>query len=328
MNQTISVVLPNYNGKDLLESYLPFTFQALDKIDCAYEVIIVDDASHDDSVLFLNQEYPDITIIQNPGNKGFSYSCNLGILAAKYDLVLLLNSDVKLMPDYLEKLIPYFEYADTFGVMGKILDKSGEKIEVAAKIPRFNGFKLKSDQQVHPNSLCTTKIPTTFLSGANCLIDRKKLLELEGFDEIYSPFYIEDLDLCVRAWKLGWKCYYEHEATCMHLGSHTTKTYFEKSKIKEIYFRNRMLFHAIHMDRKDIKRWQLYLLFLEVLPKVVIGQFWILKSYASLQSHQKQIKQSRKKIRDLMRRNKGRQSISDVTRDIHKLLINKDLIVL
>ncbi|MEB2775208.1 glycosyltransferase family 2 protein [Algoriphagus sp. D3-2-R+10] len=328
MSKTISVVLPNFNGKDLLENYLPFTFQALKNTDCDYEIIVVDDASFDDSVLFLTQEHPDITLIRNPENKGFSYSCNIGILKAKHDLVLLLNSDVKLMPDYLEKLIPYFEDSNTFGVMGKILDRTGLKIEVAAKIPRFNGFKLKSDKQVHPKSPFSNNIPTTFLSGANCLVDRQKILELEGFDEIYSPFYTEDLDLSIRAWKLGWKCYYEHEATCIHLGSHTTKTYFQKTKIKEIYFRNRMLFHAIHIDRKDVKRWQLYLLFLEVLPKVLLGQFWILKSYSALKMHKQQIRSSRKKIRDLMVRKQGRKSIEDVSRDIHELLINKELIVL
>lgn len=328
MNYSISVVLPNFNGKDLLESYLPFTFQTLKNSNCAYEFILVDDASQDESLTFIKQHYPTITILQNSQNRGFSYSCNRGILAAKYDLIFLLNSDIKLTSDYLEKLLPHFEDSNTFGVMGKILDKSGAKIEVAAKIPRFNGYKLKSDKQVYPTSSLVSKIPTTFLSGANCLIDRKKLLELEGFDEIYSPFYAEDLDLSMRAWKMGWSCYYEHEATCFHLGSHTTKSYFQKAKIKEVYFRNRMLFHAIHMDRKDLKRWKLYILWAEVIPKVLLGQFWILKSYAALQAHKNEIRYSRKRLRNLMMRNRGRKSIAEITSTIQRLLINKELTAL
>lgn len=322
------MVLPNYNGRDLLESYLPFAIQALKNSNCEYEFILVDDASQDDSVYFIKQHYPTIIILQNPQNKGFSFSCNRGILAAKHDLVFLLNSDIKLAPDYLEKLLPHFEDSNTFGVMGKILDKTGAKIEVAAKIPRFNGYKLKSNRQVYPKSSLSSRIPTTFLSGANCLINRQKLLKLGGFDEIYSPFYAEDLDLSMRAWKMGWSCYYEHEATCFHLGSHTTKSYFQKTRIKEIYFRNRMLFHAIHMDRKDLKRWKLYLLWAEVMPKLLLGQFWILKSYAALDVHKNEIRHSRKRLRNLMMCNRGRKSIAEVTHTIHGLLINKELTAL
>lgn len=326
MNKTISVVLPNFNGKDLLESYLPFTFEALNNSQVEFEIIVVDDASTDQSSPFLKQVYPEIKLIQNEVNKGFSYSCNVGIREAKNELVLLLNSDVKLTPNYLEKLIPYFQDTDTFGVMGKILNISGDKIEVAAKVPKFNGFKLKSDKQVFPKNTISNKIPTTFLSGANCLLDRNKLLELNGFDEIYSPFYTEDLDLSIRAWKLGWKCYYEHEASCFHVGSHTTKSFFQKVKIKEIYFRNRMIFHAIHMNRKDLKRWQIQLLILEVLPKLLLGQLWILRAYYGFQEHKNQIQKSRRKIRILMKKNRGRKSIEDITNEIHSMLINKDLI--
>ena len=328
MNYTISVVLPNFNGRDLLESFLPFTIQALKNSNCEYEIILIDDASQDNSVAYIKHHYPDITILQNSQNKGFSFSCNRGISEAKNDLIFLLNSDVKLAPDYLEKLLPYFQDNNTFGVMGKILDKTGAKIEVSAKIPRFNGYKLKLDQQVYPKSSCHGKLPTTFLSGANCLIDREKLITLGGFDELYSPFYGEDLDLSMRAWKMGWTCYYEHEATCIHLGSHTTKSYFQKSRIKEIYFRNRMLFHAIHIDRKDLKRWKLYILWMEVIPKLLLGQFWILKSYAAFKAHKTEIRHSRKRLRNLMMRNKGRKSIDDVTNTIHGLLLNKELTAL
>lgn len=326
MNKSISVVLPNFNGKDLLKTSLPFTFEALQHARCKYEIILVDDCSTDNSAAFLQENYPEITILENDRYRGLAYSCNQGIREAKYDLVLLLKPDIKLSPDYLVKLIPHFSDEDTLGVMGKILDETGQKIEEAAKIPYFNGYKLKSDKQAKPSKLSAQKIPTTFLSVANCLLDRKKLVELDGFDEIYSPFYAEDLDLGIRAWKLGWKCYYEDSATCMHLGARTAKSYVEKRKVKEIYFRNRMLFHAIHMNRKDLKRWRLYVLFAEVIPKTLLGKFWILRSYAGLKDHKQQIRKSRSKIRTLMLSKYGRKSIAEVTEEIHSMLLNKDLI--
>lgn len=326
MNKTISVILPNYNGKSLLKSFLPFTIESLETSELIYEIIVVDDASKDDSVAFLKEFYPSIRLIQSESNGGFSKTCNIGINSAKNDLILLLNTDVKLTSEYLSPLISYFDQEDTFGVMGQIVNVSG--IEIAAKIPRFSTFKLKTDQQVYPKEANNSAIPTTFLSGANALIDRKKLQELGGFDEIYSPFYSEDLDLGVRAWKAGWKCYYEHKAVCHHLGSHTTKNHFQRTRIKEIYFRNRMIFHAIHLDRKDLKTWRKRLLFLEVIPKMIIGQFWIYKSYKGLIAHQYQIEQSRKQLKKLMMSNKGRISLSQITADIKSQLVKNELITL
>lgn len=319
------MILPNFNGKNLLELYLPHTYCALQNSSCPYEIIVVDDGSKDDSVSWLRKNHPDILLIQNSENLGFSKSCNQGIAMAKGDLVLLLNTDVRLSPDYLNALLPYFNNPNTFGVMGKIWDSSGKKVEMEAKIPSFNGFKLKSNPlKINPKD-GQKQIPTLFLSGANCLLDRKKLLELNGFDEIYSPFYSEDLDLSFRAWRLGWNCYYEPGATCFHLGSHTTKTFFQKAFVKQIYFRNRMLFHAIHVNRKDLKRWELSVFFLQVLPKILLGQFWIIKSFRGYRIKKKEVKISRRKIRKLMGCNKGRISILEVTQEIQRKLDQLDL---
>lgn len=320
MSFSISAILPNFNGRNLLDLYLPHTICALENSSCPFEIIVVDDGSQDDSVSWLRKNYPEIFLIQNSENCGFSKACNQGIAKANGDLVLILNTDVQLSPDYLLHLLPYFYKANTFGVMGKIWDASGKKVEMEAKIPSFNGFKLKSHSlNVLPED-GEKNIPTLFLSGANCLLDRKKLLELNGFDEIYSPFYSEDLDLSFRAWRLGWNCYYESKATCIHLGSHTTKTFFQKAFVKQIYFRNRMLFHAIHINRKDLKRLELSIIFLQVLPKILLGQFWIIKSFRGYRIKKKEVKLSRRNIRKLMGCNLGRKSILDVTREIqHKL---------
>ena len=76
----LSVILPNYNGRQLLQRNLPSLFTALKGLE--HEVIVVDDCSGDDSVSFLQQHYPQITLIQNPHNLGFSATCNAGIKAA------------------------------------------------------------------------------------------------------------------------------------------------------------------------------------------------------------------------------------------------------
>ncbi|MDP9047030.1 MAG: glycosyltransferase, partial [Bacteroidota bacterium] len=102
IRKSISIIIPNYNGIDLLKKYFPFTLEAIKNAGVDYEIIVVDDCSIDNSVEFLRSDYPDTIIIVNPENKGFSYSCNRGIEMARCELILLLNSDVKLMPDYFE----------------------------------------------------------------------------------------------------------------------------------------------------------------------------------------------------------------------------------
>jgi GT2 family glycosyltransferase len=117
IKKSVSVIIPNYNGKHLLKEYLPFTIEAVKNAGAVYEIIIVDDCSTDDSVEFIRSEYPWVNLVINSENKGFSYSCNRGIEVAEYELILLLNSDVKLTPDYFEHQWKYFLRWDTFGVM-------------------------------------------------------------------------------------------------------------------------------------------------------------------------------------------------------------------
>jgi GT2 family glycosyltransferase len=118
MKFSISVVIPNYNGKHLLESNIPFVYAALRSSGITdFEIIVSDDASHDDSVDFLKSNYPAIILIENKINKGFSGNMNVGIFRSTKDLVLLLNSDVVLTAGYFKNQLHYFKKSDTFGVM-------------------------------------------------------------------------------------------------------------------------------------------------------------------------------------------------------------------
>ncbi|WP_217452241.1 glycosyltransferase family 2 protein [Mucilaginibacter humi] len=111
-----------------MATYLPFTFAAIENAGVTYEIIVVDDCSTDRSVEFIKEHYPQIRLLVNAKNAGFSFTCNRGINEAQHDLVLLLNSDVKLTPDYFEHQFKYFNADDTFGVMGRIIDMEGDHI--------------------------------------------------------------------------------------------------------------------------------------------------------------------------------------------------------
>lgn len=311
LRKSVSVVIPNYNGRHLLEEYLPYTYAAIAHAQITFEIIVVDDCSKDESVEFLKKEYPGIILIENPQNKGFSYSCNRGIEIARYELILLLNSDVKLTPAYFEDQWKYFMAWDTFGVMGRIIDMEGDNIQDAARIPKFNGLKLKTDYFYYSDN-SSSRLLTFYLSGANALINAEKLKQLGGFSEIFSPFYCEDMELCLRAWRLKWKCYYEHRSICRHQVSASTKNYETARWVKSVYFRNRFFMHAIHLNGLAATLWYLQITFIDLLPKLLIGQTWIWASYRDLFKNRKLIKEYKNTFSTLEEENDSHVSIFEV----------------
>lgn len=325
MKKSLSVVIPNYNGKHLLQAYLPSVLTAVTNAGVSYEIIVVDDSSKDDSADFLTKEYPGITLLINKTNKGFSYTCNQGIRVARYELCLLLNSDVRLDPDYFEHQWAYFKNDEAFGVMGRIMSADGSKIEDAARILFFKGCRIKANRFYYSKDPGDQSVYTAYLSGANALVDTKKLKELGGFDEIYSPFSSEDSDLSTRAWLLGWKCYYEHRAVCYHQVSGSTKTQIKSDFIKKIYFRNRFIFHSIHLTGFRAIVWPLYLFFIEVLPKILVGNSWMSSSYKSYLDLLPEIKNSRKQIITLKEKHHSNFEIADIIKIINDSISGKSI---
>ena len=306
IKKSVSIVIPNYNGKHLLKEYLPFTLDAIKSTGTVYEIIVVDDRSTDGSAEFLRSEYPEVLLIINPENKGFSYTCNRGIEVSQYELILLLNSDVKLSRNYFDDQWKYFMRWDTFGVMGRITDMGSDKIQDAARVPKFKGLKLKTDYFYYTNNR-SNRLYTLYLSGANALISAEKLKMLGGFNELFSPFYCEDMDLSLRAWQLNWNCYYEHNSVCQHRASATTKKYAAAKRIKSVHFRNRFYVHAIHLKGTALLAWYVQITLFDLLPRLLIGQLWIWKSYISLFINRKEIRESKKQVKSL---NDGQVEVS------------------
>jgi GT2 family glycosyltransferase len=297
--KSVSIVIPNYNGRKLLEDYLPYTMQVIEEANVDYEIIVVDDCSKDASVDFIKRAYPQIKLLVNPANNGFSYTCNRGIEVARCELILLLNSDVKLMPGYFDHQWKYFSSADTFGVMGRIIDMEGDHIQDAARMPKFNGFKLKTSFFYYSQQ-SDDMLYTYYLSGANALIDARKLKQIGGFYEIFSPFYCEDAELSLRAWRMNWKCYYEHKSICRHQMSASTKNYQTAAWVKSIYYRNRFYLHALHLNGVALAGWWFQITFIDLLPKLLIGQWWLWKSYTALFKNFRQIKEYRERLNELI----------------------------
>ena len=290
-----------------------------------YEIIVSDDASADDSVSFLQKEFPSVKLIINGKNRGFSPTINKGIVAAGYDYILLLNSDVMLSENYFIPLLRYFEKDDTFGVMGRIVGWDDDLIQDAAKYPSFHGVKIKttgnylSETPAHDEWLYSM-----YLSGANALIDKKKLISLQGFDEIFAPFYVEDYELSLRAWRLGWKCYYEHFAVCRHQISISIKSKSSKNYINTIYYRNKMFLHAIHLSNGKLILWYLQQI-PETFIRLITGRFYYLNSLNLFLKNQRQVKRSKEKLVQLSHQTGKLFSVNKIVKVIRYSLKDKKI---
>lgn len=316
--KSLSILIPNYNGKKLLEEYLPYTIIAAKNSNLTYEIIVVDDASSDDSVSFLMSKYPEIILQVNTQNQGFSKTCNVGIQIAKNQLLLILNSDIKLSPNFFKGLLKYFDIPSTFGVMSHIKDQNNlSHIERAQTLTKF-GFKMNR-KPVHSDYSKDKLYPTIFLSGANALVDLDKIKKIGGFNELFSPYYFEDADLSIRAWRMGWKCYFDNFSTCEHLGSFTIKNSAKSKKIKTVYYRNKFIINALHLRDNEIFFLNIQLLILTVIPKVLIGNFWIVNSFIDYLNKTKEILCAKKQFNTLMLENENKSSLWDLQEIITEL---------
>lgn len=235
MAQKISVIIPNFNGKNLLKKNLPSVIKNCP--DC--QIIVVDDASTDGSVEFLKENFRKIKTIDHQKNKGFVGAVNSGVKAASGQYVLLLNSDVSPREGFLLPLkAAIFNKPNVFAV--GIKDVSHEDGNTIAKGRGGACFKRGF---VNHYPLPIEKAETLWVSGGSGLFDRSAFLKLGALDNIYSPFYWEDIDLSYRARKAGYICLFEPDSVVDHFHEEgAIKRHHKDFFIKTISYKNQFIF--------------------------------------------------------------------------------------
>jgi len=230
----ISVVIPNFNGKKLLEENLPKVL----KICLGCEVIVVDDASTDGSAEMIAKKFPQVELLHRPKNEGFSSAVNDGVKIAHGELVFLLNSDA--YPDEFDQasIEHYFKDSETFAV--GLLQKSVEDGKIMLRgrgIGSFRrGFLEHARGEINNSS-------TLWVSGGAGVFRKSIWGKLGGLCTLYNPFYWEDIDLSFRARKAGYKIYFDTKNFVVHSQNEgSIRSYFSISKIKTIAYRNQFFF--------------------------------------------------------------------------------------
>ena len=231
---TLSAIIPNYNGEEILKKNLQKVIDAVGNA----EIIVVDDASSDDSLNVLDSFGSKLKVIRNEKNFGFSSTVNRGVKAAKGDIVILLNTDVIPEKGFLSPLLSHFKNDKVFAV--GCMDKSMENGKTVLR-GRGIGF-WKRGFLVHARGE-VNKTNTLWVSGGSGAFRKSIWEKLHGFNSFYNPFYWEDIDLSYRAIKSGYRILFEPKSIVVHEHEKgAIKKNFSLFKIKSIAYRNQFIF--------------------------------------------------------------------------------------
>lgn len=239
----VSVVIPNINGKFLLEKNLPKIFNIVNNPrNNILEVVIVDDGSSDDSVKFLEKEYKGkIKLIKHTKNRGFLTAVNTGVRSTKGDLILLLNTDVYPEDNFLEYVLPHFENKQVFAV------STHEKGFGATRGLFVDGYiSLSMAPETKSSDNCF------YANGSGGVFRKSIWQKLGGMDEkLLSPNYWDAIDICFRASKRGYINIWEPNSVVTHKHEPTKSNFSEKYMLK-VKERNQLLMIWKNIHSKNL----------------------------------------------------------------------------
>jgi len=234
-----SLVMTNWNGKNLLQTTLPTLLEAAYyNKENSYEIILVDDSSTDGSVKYVKDNFSSIAVYSTRENIGSIAAANFGVSKASAPYVMLLNSDMKLSPDAVKLMASHMERQDVFAVTPAVFDWEGN----FQYGNRGGQFRMGHFSQ-YEKPVDETKTSTLFACGGAFLFKKQIWDELGGYDnELFYPYYYEEIDISYRALKRGYQIIYEKDANVFHKirGSIFKDRHFHE--IRTISGRNNYLF--------------------------------------------------------------------------------------
>tara|TARA_B110000285_G_C15027413_1_gene564912 strand:+ start:79 stop:1068 length:990 start_codon:yes stop_codon:yes gene_type:complete len=247
----VTLVVPNYNGKNLLAKNLPEVLKAAAHYPGKATIIVVDDGSSEKGTKELVQNFKSIVYVQHEHNQGFSCAILTGVKNSETEFVFLLNSDVSPSVDFIEPLVDALQDDAVFAASPLIYNEDGSVnkyswnhyswIGVNLVRKKWTIEKLQEYQNKRP-------IRHLFCSGGSVLIRKSRFLLLAGFADIYKPYYSEDLDLGVRAWRRGWHSVFEPKSSVIHQQEGSIRTQEKSDFVKTIQRRNTFYFEWSHLS--------------------------------------------------------------------------------
>lgn len=220
----VSIIIPAYNQ-------FAYTFNCLESLsvnlssDLAYEIIIVNDASTDETLEQLATLVKGIKVLTNAENSGFIRSCNYGASQAKGQYLYFLNNDTRILENCIESLLKLIVNNPQVGAVGSKLIYANSKQQEAGGIiwnsaDGWNYGRLDSPDEPEYNYVR----PVDYCSGASLLVPTELFKQLGGFSQDFIPAYYEDTDLCFAIRELGYQVLYQPQSNVIHYEGITSGT--------------------------------------------------------------------------------------------------------
>lgn len=271
----IAVVILNWNGAKLLEQFLPSVVAYSEEA----TIYVADNASTDTSIEVIQSKFPQITIIKNDGNYGFAKGYNVALQQVEEDYYALVNSDIEVTENWLTPILSIFDNEPNIGIIQpKILDfKNKAYFEYAGAaggyIDQF-GYPycrgrifdtLEKDEGQYNDDI------NIFWASGACLFIRKDIYrKLNGFDDDFFA-HQEEIDLCWRAFNLGYTARYTSKSVVYHVGGATLNEGNPRKTF--LNFRNSLLMLAKNLPERKL----FLILFLRLCLDGLAGIQFILK---------------------------------------------------
>ena len=300
----LSVVIPTWNGRALLEKFLPGVVAAVAAFEGTChrpaEILLADDASSDDTLDWLARNSPQLRCESSAHNLGFAPTANRGIRAARWNLVYLLNNDVALDASTLPPLIDHFAEPEVFAVTSEAYDYDTGQLCGGGQWGQLRHGFLGIHGRYFvpaPEPFADAPFLTLYAGGGSSLFDRQKFLALGGFDELFAPFGWEDVELSLRAWKQGFQIRYEPRSRIWHRFSSTIGSRFSRRQVRAIYERNRLLAHWLHLDTRPQIGKHAFFLMLKLIGSPLVGRWEMWSAFLQALARRKEVTAQRQSLR-------------------------------
>lgn len=275
----LSVITVTWNSKDLIGTQIESVKAGCKNI--SYEEIIIDNASSDKTSVFIQENFPFVTVIANSENKGFSAANNQGVAIAKGEYLLFLNPDMRVEPESLDSIVAWLKQHPDVGIVSpKLVDEHGhlnedatprrlprlwEQVALLLKIPHvfphiMDGYMMKgfdADKEQEVDSV----------RGSFMLVRRDFLNKLKtAWDERYYIWY-EDVDICREAKRLGYKVMHTPIITCVdYIG--------QSFKKRDTLWKQKQITRSMLTYYKKWEPWYKWI-WIAMLRPVVIAAAWV-----------------------------------------------------
>lgn len=271
---TLSVIIVSFNTQELTLKCINSIFKHYEKEieKKEFEIILVDNNSDDNTVKLIKEKFKNALIIENKENYGFSKGNNIGAKKAQGEFLLFLNSDTYFENSTINGMISFLKEKNEIGVLGgRIIDKNGNTQKSAGNF--FKLYNVFWENKFSPRTLQEVD----WIEGSFFIIRQDLFNKIGGFDENFF-MYVEDMELCYRIEKLGYKVYFYKNSYVVHLGQGSSDRTFAVVSI----YKGMMYFYKKHKSTLEYSVLKMLLMIKAVgvfFLGLLIGNSYLVKTY-------------------------------------------------